>query len=118
MDKHLEVGKEGEIIARKYLEEKGYKILEQNYKTRYAEIDLVAKLGDRLKFIEVRTKTGEMYGTPEETIGFKKMRKLLWNAESYVSFKKWKGPYDIDAICVVLRYNNAVERINHYENIV
>jgi len=67
----------GERFAREYLEEKGYKIIEQNYKTKYAEIDLVARKGKELVFVEVRTKKGEDFGTPEETINNKKMRKVV-----------------------------------------
>ncbi len=115
---HLETGKVGEEIARKYLEKKGYKIIEQNYKTKYAEIDLVAKKGNELVFVEVRTKKGENFGTPEETINNKKLRKLWGNARAYTAWKRWQGSYRVDAVCVVLRYNNTVERINHYENII
>ena len=115
---NLQTGKVGEEIAKKYLEEKGYKIVEQNYKTKYAEIDLVAKKGKELIFVEVRTKKGENYGTPEETIDKRKLRKIWGNARAYTAWKKWQGPYRVDAVCVVLRYDNTMERINHYENII
>jgi len=128
MSQHNEVGKIGEEIARKYLEEKGYKIIEQNYKTKYAEIDLVATKDKVLSFVEVRTKVGEFFGTPEETINHKKMRKLLGNTMAYVSTKKWNGSSRIDAICIVLsaqggsalggKSTYVVERLNHYENIL
>ena len=115
---NLVTGRMGQEIAREYLEKKGYKTIEQNYKTKYAEIDLVSRDKNELVFIEVRTKRGEDFGTPEETINNKKMRKLWGNAKAYTVFKKWQGPYRVDAICVVLRYNNKIERINHYENII
>lgn len=115
---NLETGKIGEEIAKKYLEEKGYKIIEQNYKTKYAEIDLVAKKGNELIFVEVRTKKGENFGTPEETINSKKKRKLWGNAKAYTVWNKWQGPYRVDAICIILRYDNSIERLNHYENII
>ena len=115
---NLATGKVGEEIARKYLEEKGYKTIEQNYKTKYAEIDIVAKKGKELVFVEVRTKKGENFGTPEDTIDKRKLRKLWGNARAYTAWKKWQGPYRVDAVCIVLGYNNTVERINHYENII
>ena len=68
---NLQTGKIGEDIAKKYLEEKGYKIIEQNCRTRYGEIDLVAKDGRDLIFVEVRTKRGENFGTPEESLNKK-----------------------------------------------
>jgi putative endonuclease len=124
MSQHNEVGKIGEELARKYLEGKGYKIVEQNYRTRYAEIDLVATLREgffekeKLVFVEVRTKIGEKYGSPEDTINKQKLWKVLQNANSYAGFKKWQGMYYIDAVCIVLRSDLTVERLNHYENIV
>lgn len=118
LSNNLETGRVGEIIARKYLEKKGYRIIEQNYKTKYAEIDLISREGNELVFVEVRTRKGEDFGTPEETINNKKLRKLWGNARAYVAWKKWQGPYRVDAVCVVLKYNNMVERINHYENII
>ncbi len=115
---NLATGKAGEEIARKYLEGKGYKIIKQNYRTKYAEIDLVAKKGNELVFIEVRTKKGENFGTPEETINGKKLKKLWGNAKAYAAWKKWQGPYHVDAVCIVLGYNNTIELLNHHENIV
>jgi len=113
----LRLGKTGESIARAYLEKKGYDIIEQNYRTKYAEIDLIAKKNNILVFVEVRTKTNEQYGTPEETINQKKLRKLYSNANAYVGFKKWEGQFRIDAICIVLDSSKNVKRIEHYENI-
>ena len=112
------VWKKGERLAREDLEKKGYQILEQNYRTRYAEIDLIAKKGDTLVFIEVRTKKGELFGSPEETLNQRKLKKLWLNASAYVKIKRWLGPYRIDAICIVLNSDNTLKRIDHYENIL
>lgn len=118
MSRHNEVGKIGEGLAKEYLEKQGYKIIEQNYKTKYAEIDLVAQNKNELIFVEVRTKIGENFGSPEETINNKKKRKLLGNAKAYAAIKKWDGPYKIDAICIVLKPDYSIERLNHCENIL
>lgn len=56
---NLEVGRIGEDIAGRYLDQSGYKIIERNYRTKYAEIDLVAKKGNEMVFVEVRTKKGK-----------------------------------------------------------
>ncbi len=115
---HIKTGKLGEAIAKEYLERKGYKMFEQNYKTKYAEIDLVAEKAGQIVFVEVRTKTNEEFGTPEETIGYKKKQKLMRNAQAYVARKKYSGPYRIDAICIVLPGSEKPLRVSHYENIV
>lgn len=115
---HLDTGKRGEEIAKEHLERKGYKIVERNYKTKYAEIDLVAKRKNDLVFVEVRTRMGNNFGTPEETINKRKLRKLWGNAVAYAARAKWKGFYRIDAICIVLKKDYSLDRLNHYENIV
>ena len=124
MAEHNYVGKIGEDLARDYLIKEGYKIVEQNYRTKYAEIDLVAQksLGflkpSKLVFVEVRTKVGENFGSPEDTINKAKLWKVLQNAKSYTAFKRWDGPCQIDAVCIVLRPDFSVSRLTHHENII
>jgi putative endonuclease len=124
MSQHNYIGQVGERLAREYLEKEGYKILEQNYKTRYAEIDLVAEKPSKflqpstLVFVEVRTKVGEQWGSPEDTINKQKLWKVLQNAKSYAGFKNWLGPQRIDAVCIVLKPDMSVSRLTHHENIV
>lgn len=128
MARHNVIGKIGEDLAKKYLEKKGYKTLEQNYRTRFAEIDLVCKLPAKgwsalskkstLVFVEVRTKVGEQWGSPEDTLNKQKLWKVLQNAKSYSGFKKWQGPARIDAVCIVLNKDRTVSRLTHHQNIV
>lgn len=112
-----ETGKVGEELARTYLEEHGYKIVEQNWHTRYGEIDLIAENKDFVAFVEVRTRVGEQFGMPEETLNYTKMQRILRNAHGYMGRKRTTKPYRIDAICVVLDRDHRPKRINHYENI-
>lgn len=107
----------GEEIAKEFLKKKGYKIIEHNYKTKYGEIDLVCQRGKELIIVEVRTKTGENFGTPEESLDKKKIRKVWLNALAYAGKNNWKGDYRVDAVCIVLRPEGGVERLEHYENI-
>src|SRR3989338_2199247 len=107
---NLQTGKLGEEIAKEFLEKKGYNIIEQNYKTKYGEIDLVCQRGKEFIAVEVRTKKGDMFGTPEESLKKKKLRKIWLNAQA-------RGATRIDAVCIVLKYDGGVERINHYEGI-
>lgn len=115
MKKHnLEIGKIGEKIAKEYLENKGYQVLEQNYQTKYSEIDLICQKNEELVFVEVRTKTNERFGSPEETINRNKINKLIRATNAYTARRKWSGPYRIDAICIVLSQNSIIKRIEHY----
>jgi putative endonuclease len=115
---NLKIGKMGEEFAGKYLEKYGYKIIERNYRTKYAEIDLIARKGREMVFVEVRTKRGENFGTPEETINKKKLRKIWGNVRAYVAWKRWKGSSRVDAICIVLKLDGEIDRLNHYQNII
>lgn len=114
-------GKEGEDIARKYLEEQGYKIIEMNHQTRFGEIDMVASQGDTLLFIEVKFKQTEDFGTPEEMIGKNKMTQIKRTAEMYLlnnpEIAKKYDRYQIDAVCIVGNGDKSIRRISHYENI-
>jgi len=117
MSQHNEVGKIGEQLAKEFLEKQGYKILEQNYRTRFAEIDLVVSK-NALIFVEVRTKVGENFGSPEDTLNRQKLWKVLQNAKSYAGIKRWNGPCRIDAVCIVLNSDLSVQRLTHHENII
>ncbi|MEW5757978.1 MAG: YraN family protein [Candidatus Omnitrophota bacterium] len=113
----VEIGRIGENIARKYLTAKGYKVVDQNYKTPYLEIDLIATHRGVLVFVEVRTKIGKDFGSPEETLDKRKMKKLIKNVNTYVVINKYNGACRIDAICIVLNEDLSQNRLNHYENI-
>ena len=110
------IGKDGEEIAAKYLSDKGYKILEKNYYTKFGEIDLIALKNSVLIFVEVKLKHGDGFGTPEEMIGNSKLSQVQRMAEFYLmdnpDIAKKYNSYQIDAICVVTN-----KRINHYENL-
>lgn len=116
-----EVGKRGEEIAAKYLQEKGYKILERNYSTKFGEIDLIASKNNILSFVEVKLKQNEDFGTPEEMIGRGKLARVQHMAEFYLlenpNKAKTYGIYSIDAVCIVSDGDGGIKRINLYENI-
>jgi putative endonuclease len=59
-------GVEGEALAAAFLEQQGYRVLERNFRFERGEVDLVAKEGDELVFVEVKTRYGGKFGTPEE----------------------------------------------------
>ncbi len=113
---NLYIGQLGEEIAKEYLQKKGYKIIEHNYRTKYAEIDLITRKDSEFVFIEVRTKTNENFGTPEESLNRNKINRLIRNANAFASKENFQK-YRIDAICIVLDENNKPKRLNHYENI-
>ncbi|MFC1917736.1 YraN family protein [Chloroflexota bacterium] len=74
--KRRDTGLLGERLAREFLEKQGYRVIESNYRCADGEIDIVARHGDDLVFVEVRSKRGRGFGTPEESITPAKMKKL------------------------------------------
>jgi putative endonuclease len=82
--KKRETGQMGEELACKALKQKGYRILERNYRCRYGEIDVVARKGDYLVFVEVRSKTGTAFGSPEESVTAQKKQRLAASIMSYL----------------------------------
>jgi len=78
-------GKLGERIAQWRLVLSGYRIIEANYRTRYGEIDIVARDGDDLVFVEVKTKSSRDYGPPEESVDERKQGKIAKMALMYLT---------------------------------
>jgi putative endonuclease len=77
------LGTRGEELAQRFLQQKGYQILDCNYRCRWGEINIVAHDGDELVFLEVRTRRSADYGTPEESLTDAKLQRLLATAQYY-----------------------------------
>ena len=84
MSNNLEIGTMGENLACQYLEKNNYKILERNYRYKRSEIDIIAKKGDLIVFIEVKTRSGHWFGTPEQSVNEKKAQKVMEGADQYI----------------------------------
>lgn len=83
-----QVGTQNEELAVKYLEENGYQIINKNFYCRTGEIDIIAKDGDYIVFIEVKYRTSSKYGLPIEAVNFNKMRKITRTALFYMHKNK------------------------------
>jgi putative endonuclease len=80
-----ELGANGEEIAVRYLKGRGYMILERNYRTRLGEIDIVARHGPDLVFVEVKTRSDSAFGSPLESVTIPKQKQLSKVALEYMS---------------------------------
>lgn len=108
----------GEDIAAKFLKEKGYKIIERNFRKGYGEIDIIAIHKNILVFIEVKTRTSNKFGTPFEAITYFKLKTLVKTAEFYkVLNPKLPESMRIDAVSILLDNFGNVSNIEHIENI-
>ncbi len=117
--KRRETGILGEKLARDFLKKRGYRILETNYRCPEGEIDIVARHKDSLVFIEVRTKSGLEFGSPEESITATKMEKLRAVAAHYQqTHDNLPALWRIDVVAIELDRNNRPLRIELIENAV
>jgi putative endonuclease len=114
MAQHNETGKQGEAEAVRYLQEKGYEVMARNYRHQHAEIDLVAKKGKLLVFVEVKTRTNLSYGNPEEFVSYTKSRLVMKAAEHYIFAHDWFHDIRFDIIAVAMSGNEL--RITHIED--
>lgn len=89
------IGGHYETKAAEFLETLGFKILDRNYQDRYGEVDLVAKDGDYLVFVEVKYRSNLKNGYPEEAVTDKKQKKLRHGARSYL----YRHNYPEDTPC-------------------
>jgi putative endonuclease len=113
------LGTRGEELAQRFLREKGYLILETNYRCSWGEIDIVAHDGNELVFVEVRTRRSTRYGTPEESLTAAKARHLVAAAEEYLQQRGDNSlGWRIDLISVRLGQDYRVERIDHLKSVV
>ncbi len=100
MAKHNEVGILGETLAIEYFIKNGYKLIHKNWRKGHWELDLIVSKNDILHFVEVKTKTSNKYGYPEDEVTVSKFRYLTSAAEEYIyENRNWKRiQFDILAI--------------------
>lgn len=80
----IQLGKNGESIAARHLEQRGYRILTRNYRSPAGEIDIVARQGETIVFIEVKTRRSQRYGHPKAAVTPAKQRKISMAALHYL----------------------------------
>lgn len=107
--RRITLGSVGEAAAARHLERHGCRILGRNIVTRFGEIDLIARDGDEVVFVEVKTRHGDAYGYPEEAVTHAKRRHLRKAAEAIVAARSITGPYRIDVVAVTRRLGGTEE---------
>ena len=82
------LGKEGERVAEEYLKKKGYRLVKRNYRCAAGELDLIVLDRRVVVFVEVKTRTGQTFGSPFEAVEFRKQRKMIQAAQYFLAEKK------------------------------
>ncbi len=116
MASHNELGTWGEELAADFLQQKGYTILERDWKSGHRDIDIVATDGETIIFVEVKTRRNRIFGEPEEAIDYQKMRNLRAAINHYVKFKHIRQEIRIDAITIVGTPEEGEPEITHIED--
>lgn len=117
-DGRKRLGDWGESVAAVHLEAKGYRIVARKWRCVWGEIDLIVQKQESYRFVEVRTRRGRSWGTPEQSITRRKAETLQKVALAYLSEHDLESGWQIDLIAVVLDSRGKLERCDHLENIV
>ena len=115
-----ELGFLAENLAARYLEKKGYAVLELNYRKPWGEVDIVAKKEGILIFIEVKASKDDIAGfEPENRVSPEKLRRLMRAIQTYLASKKYSPEqnWQIDIVALTLNQDRGVAKIKHFKNI-
>jgi putative endonuclease len=107
-----ELGARGEELAVRYLKNRGYRILERNYRIKFGEIDIIAEQGGDLVFVEVKTRSDNLFGSPFDSVTVPKQMQLSKVALEYIGKRGWHNrPARFDVVGVQLKAANAARSL-------
>ena len=113
------VGKLGERIALGFLKRSGYRILETNFRTPFGELDVVARRGGHIVFVEVKTRASSSLGPPCLSVTRSKQRHIIRSALVYLKRRNLvDSNWRIDVVSVTMDHDHEVEKIELIENYV
>lgn len=104
-----ELGQAGERAAADLLRAKGFEVVGAGFLARRGELDLVCRRGPELVVVEVKTRTGDAFGTPLEAVGARKRRALMAAAAEYRALAEWRGPLRFAVVGVTVRPDGRLE---------
>jgi len=121
-----DIGNLGEKVAAEYLRRHGFKILDKNVVRKTGEIDIIARNGEVLHFIEVKARLCEEFPVEEENEGYDpadnlhehKVRKVARTGEWYVAEKGWEGDWQVDGVLIWLRRRDGQAQVRYLPQIV
>lgn len=114
MAQHNDLGKEGEFLAVQHLQKNGYTIVEKNYRYKKAEVDIIARKEDVLIAVEVKTRTSDYFGNPQDSINPKKIKLLVSAIDFYVVENDLEVEVRFDIIAIIK--NQHTTKIEHIED--
>ena len=115
MAAHNELGEWGEEVAVRYLEQKGYVILERDWKSGHRDIDIIAQDKDMIVFIEVKTRRNRLFADPEMSVNYQKIQNLRRAANHFIKYRRIDLIVRFDIITVV-GMTGSMPEIDHIED--
>jgi putative endonuclease len=115
MASHNDLGRKGEAMAKAHMEATGYEIMDENWVFGKAEIDLIAYKNSIIIFTEVKTRTGNGFGEPEDFVDARKQRLLVEAADEYIYLMNHQGEVRFDIISILFDRNNN-HTLKHIED--
>lgn len=112
---HNDLGKEGESIAKRYLEDKGYEILDENWTHGKAEVDLIVYKNGIMIFVEVKSRSSVAFGEPEEFVHKAKQIQMELAANAYIELMNHQNDIRFDIIAITF-IKNKNYNLNHIED--
>lgn len=114
MSLNQEIGQKGEDIAAAFLEDKGYILLERNHRHRRSEIDIIAKDGDILVFVEVKSRSSDFYGKPESFVTARKEELMASASSAYM--EKINHDWEIRFDFISILFHGELYEIEHFKD--
>ena len=112
-----DIGNYSEKIAERYLESKGYYILDKNFRNKFGEVDIICRKADLIIFVEIKSRYTNSYGSPLESVTCYKQNKILSTSKYYIyKYKLYNYYIRYDVIELLLNNNNNSFKINHYKD--
>ena len=114
MADHNQLGQQGENLAVTLLQKKGYSILAENWRFGKNELDIVAKIGNTIAFVEVKTRSTEFFGDPSQAVSPNKQKRTIQAANAYLEAHQIDLEARFDIISIVV--SNGKTKLDHIED--
>lgn len=114
MAAHNELGKQGEQLALEYLLNKGFDLLDKNFRYLKAEVDLIVKQNDLVILVEVKTRSSVYFGRPEEAVSLAKQKLMIEAADYYINSNNLSNEVRFDVISIIINHKGF--SIHHIED--
>ena len=117
MAQHNHFGEWGEELAKRYLQQQGYVIIDSDWKSGHRDIDIVAMDGDEVVLVEVKTRSNDHFSEPLDAVNYRKMMNLRRAFNHYIKYHRVSNSVRFDIIGIIGSPEEGTPRIEHYKDV-